>query len=93
MHLSLEAERSRQQQKSPINQNRPRRAALASWVELLSYQAGGGHYYEDVGCILAPGLVPGNKAKALEKSHRLTTARSMIWQHCVRKITQCCPSP
>ena len=32
----------------PTNQNRPRRAALASWVELLNSQAGGGHNYEDV---------------------------------------------
>jgi len=30
------------------NQSRPSRAALASWVELLNSQAGGGHYYEDV---------------------------------------------
>src|SRR5215469_3688310 len=29
------------------NQSRPRRAALASWFELLNSQAGGGHYYED----------------------------------------------
>lgn len=26
----------------------PSWAALASWVELLNSQAGGGHYYEDV---------------------------------------------
>src|SRR5262249_446248 len=48
-----------------INQSRPHRAALASWVELLSSSAGGGHSYEDVEAIVLPNPRLGNRAKIL----------------------------
>jgi len=41
----------------------PSRAALASWVELLSSQAGGGHNYEDVNCIFMRTAIDHNTAK------------------------------
>jgi hypothetical protein len=43
----------------------PSRAALASWVELLNSQAGGGHNYEDVGNILDLSRVSGNNGNVL----------------------------
>jgi hypothetical protein len=48
------------------NQSRPSRAALASWVELLNSQAGGGHYYEDVDGILKRKLREHNNVKILD---------------------------
>jgi hypothetical protein len=41
----------------------PFRAVLASWVELLNSQAGGGHNYEDVRCILTRTIWWDNTAK------------------------------
>ena len=48
------------------NQSRPSRAALASWVELLNSQAGGGHYYEDVDGIFKRKLRKHNNVKILD---------------------------
>ena len=41
----------------------PLRAALASWVELLNSQAGGGRNYEDVGSIFTLRAIANNTAK------------------------------
>ena len=43
----------------------PLRAALASWVELLSFSAGGGHFYEDVGATFSPIEAKRNNTKIL----------------------------
>jgi hypothetical protein len=54
----------------PQNQSRPSRAALASWVELLNSQAGGGHYYEDVDRIVKRMHPAHNSIKILEQIGR-----------------------
>jgi len=65
----------------------PSRAVLASWVELLSYQAGGGHYYEDVRCILTPLGFRGNIVKVLGNQGMLTASESAAFEIFVRAIT------
>jgi hypothetical protein len=49
--------------KSAYKPKPPFRAVLASWVELLNSQAGGGHNYEDVRCIFTRTLWWDNTAK------------------------------
>lgn len=60
---------------------------MASWVELLSYQAGGGHYYEDVGSILTLLGFGGNIVKVLGNQGMLTASESAAFEIFVRKIT------
>ena len=65
----------------------PSRAVLASWVELLNSQAGGGHYYEDVENIFTRQRGVDNKAKVLANCAVLSAAGSMASQECVRMVT------
>jgi hypothetical protein len=54
------------------NQNRPVSGGLASWVETPLFQAGGGHFYEDVGATFSPIEEKRNNAKILETGARIT---------------------
>jgi hypothetical protein len=56
----------------------PSRAALASWVELLNSQAGGGHYYEDVEGIFGLSRAWDNNVKVLELRIVLNRFSSMV---------------
>jgi len=73
--------------KSAYKPKPPSRAVLASWVELLSYQAGGGHYYEDVGSILTLLGFRDNIVKVLGKQGEFTAAESGVSEIFVRAIT------
>lgn len=74
-------------QKSAYKPKPPSRAVLASWVELLSYQAGGGHYYEDVGCILTLQRFGDNIVKVLGNHRSFTGSYSIGSGKSVRRIT------
>lgn len=74
-------------QKSAYKPKPPSRAVLASWVELLSYQAGGGHYYEDVGSILALLRFGDNIVKVLGNHKAFTGSHSVGSGKFVRLIT------
>ena len=74
-------------QKSACKPKPPSRAVLASWVELLSYQAGGGHYYEDVRCILTLAGFGDNIVKVLGNQGMLTASESAAFEIFVRAIT------
>jgi hypothetical protein len=65
----------------------PLRAALASWVELLNSQAGGGHNYEDVGSIFDLPSASDNNGNVLGFEHFFNRATSMASGVYVRVIT------
>ena len=73
--------------KSAYKPKPPSRAVLASWVELLSYQAGGGHYYEDVGCILTHLGFGDNIVKVLGNHKTFSGSHSVGSGKFVRLIT------
>ena len=66
-------------------------AALASWVELLNSQAGGGRNYEDVESIFGGIGVSDNTGKVLELLDALTVLASSACRVSVRLITEISP--
>ena len=64
---SVRAREEEREQKNLQKPKPPLRAALASWVELLSFQAGGGHFYEDVRATFSPIESKRNNAKILPR--------------------------
>src|SRR5438034_3650758 len=65
----------------------PSRAALASWVELLNSQAGGGHYYEDVGIIFRLSDASHNNGNVLRFIQVFSSASSIVSEVYVSTIT------
>ena len=66
----------------------PSRAALASWVELLNSQAGGGHNYEDVGSIFVRKVVANNTRKQLRLRYTCNASSTESCEEPVTRITR-----
>jgi hypothetical protein len=61
---------------------------LASWVELLNSQAGGGHYYEDVENIFNLHNAADNNRNVLDFERPFNVLSSIVSEVYVSTITQ-----